>query len=404
MIDQAFAILLIIYPIVAFLGRGTIIFLYSFLFLLIAKLFTEKFRFGKSIKILMFGIVIVSLIIKNYLDILSEKEYFSGAFNLNSISIYAITMITIMTAMYIFSDIHRLKNIFTTVQKYNLIILLEVIIAQIIIAFKYITGSGFTYGNGLRYFNGTYSSSSPHPFAYAMILMVIVVEWLYIVRKNSILLILYIVPILATIVSGARTPTGALIIIFLSIRMFKNKSQKSSNTLVTLIVTCSIVALSLVFYNYFAKFIFNSVFIQKFTTAAKTSDVSSGRDIFWQICFNSFNNDFNVWQKLFGRGIYYTMLINKKGYNLLIWAHSDFLDILISYGLIVLIFYIVLYVRFFYKLFVNGKNKIMLCGLFLAFIFLSTFNGIVPYTSFIGVFCYISILLYSLNNLNITNI
>lgn len=397
MIDQGIAILLILYPMVVFLGRGSTMFLYSFLFLLIAKLFTEKIRFGKLIKISLTGILIISLIIRNYLGILDEKVYFSGAFNLKSISIYAITMITIMATMYIFADIHRLKNIYTTVQKYTSIILLEVIISQIIIVYKFVSGSAFTYSNGLRNFTGTYPSAGPHPFAYAMIFMVIVIEWLYLVRKNSMLLILYIVPILATILSGARTPTGALIIIFLSIRLFKNRSQKSNNSLVTLIALCGVILFTLIFYNHITKFIFDSAFIQKFTTAAKTSDVSSGRDIFWGICFNAFKNDFNIWQKLLGRGIYYTMLINKKGYNMLIWAHSDFLDILISYGLIFLIFYVVLYIRFFYKLFINSRNKIMVCGLFLGFIVLSTFNGIVNYTFFVGVFFYISMLILSLN-------
>jgi hypothetical protein len=400
MIDQAIAILLILYPLVVFLGRGCTIFMYSFLILLIAKLFIEKFYFGKLIRILILSIIVISLIIKNYLGILGESDYFnSTTLNLNSITMYAITMIVIMLIMYIFPDIDRLKDIYSIIYKYNLIILFEVIISQIIIGYKFITGSAYTVGNGVRFFNGTYTSSSPHPFAYAMIFMVIIVEWVYIIRKNSILLILNIVPLLTSIISGARVPTGAIIIIFISIRLFKNKRQKFINPLISLVGIISIILFTLIFYKNIIQFIFNSAFIQKFITSAKTSDVTSGRDIFWQLCFNAFNSDFNILQKLLGRGIFYTVLINKKGYNMAIWAHQDFLDILISYGLIFLIIYAFLYIRFFYKLSVNSSNKMMLIGLFLGFILLSSLNGIVNYPFFVGVFCYISIFIITLNNL-----
>ena len=91
---------------------------------------------------------------------------------------------------------------------------------------------------------------------------------------------------------------------------------------------------------------------------------------------------------MFGHGIHYSVIINMYNVNSPIWGHSDFIDILISYGMLMLAIYIVMYVRYFIKLWSIGGNGLLMMVFFLGMILLSIFNGVINYTVFISVIAF----------------
>jgi hypothetical protein len=394
MLDTLIAMLLLIYPITIFLAKGGKLALYSFLILLCIKVLKEKLPIGKIIVTLVFCIIGY-----NFIKIYEQKDQFGESLNISSISSYAIAMMTIIMIMYIFSDFSRIEGIYRYIYTRNIFVLFQVVISQIIIVILVVTGKGYQFTWEGKYFVGLFDT--PHPYGYSMILMVIIVEWLYIIRKDYWIIGLNIVPIITTVLSGARTPTIILIFTFLMMRLMK-KERNYKIQLFNLVLACIILTLIICFYKDILDSIMNSSFIQKFEYASSTgSGISSGRDKFWKVLINTYINEFSVTKKLFGNGIYSTMLINKSKIGLEIWAHSDFIDILISYGLVLFLIFVFFYTRFFYMLLINTDYKAIVITLFIGFIFISSMNGIVNYPNFIGVFCYVLFFTEALRNLKL---
>jgi hypothetical protein len=393
MLDTLIGMVLLVYPITVFLAKGGSIILYSLLILLSLKVLKESVPTGKIIYTLIFCIVGY-----NFIKINEQKDYFGGALNHTAISSYAVTIIVIIMIIYMFSDFGRIETIYNFLYKRNIIILAQVIVSQLVILIMIITGKGYYFATEGRYFVGPFDT--PHPYGYAMILMIIVIEWLYVIRKSHFILGLAILPIITSLLSGARTPAIFLLIIFLMMRLTK-KERSINIKLFNLILVCIALTLSICFYKYISNSIMNSAFIEKFIYTFSKGNVSSGRNIFWNVLINTYLNEFDVLKKLFGNGIFSTMIINNRAIGMKIWAHSDFLDILISYGLVLLLIYIFLYVRFFYKLFIHARNKMLILSIFLGFIFLSAINGIANYSFIIGIFCYISFFIRDINNMEL---
>lgn len=344
----------------------------------------------KKIIGLLIGLIIVGLAIYNYN--ISKAYFYMDLENLNvggNIQ-YAIRALTFLIMLYIFSDTDILNNIYENFKNYSNFILIEVIIAQLDILYLLISGKGYSSMWGLKVFIGRYVT--PHPYGYSMIIMVIIIEWLIMQQKDKRLLLLYILPFLTSFLTGARTPLIAMLILFLSIRFFKREVKfKREIKFKTLIIIIFGFFILIVISPIIFRFIVNSNIIDKFLMSLQNNDITSGRSGFWKTLLLTYVNQFTIIEKLFGHGINYPSLINMITINHDIWAHSDFIDILISYGLIFVIIYTIFYLRYFYKLKKMGTNTLMVISLLLVYMFLSIGNGIINYNHFILSIGYLSI-------------
>ncbi len=86
----------------------------------------------------------------------------------------------------------------------------------------------------------------------------------------------------------------------------------------------------------------------------KIEALSSGRLIWWKIDLNQFLSS-NVFYKIFGHGFDYVYKINYQYYGLYIFAHNDYIMLLLSMGIIGLSFYLLLFGRFLKIFFVSIK-------------------------------------------------
>nr|WP_274601352.1 O-antigen ligase family protein [Clostridium paridis] len=114
--------------------------------------------------------------------------------------------------------------------------------------------------------------------------------------------------------------------------------------------------------------------IEKTIRTSTAGGFTSGRNVFWRYLIDYYVNKFTIFEKLFGSGMDITVFINETYYKMAIWAHNDFIQVLLSYGLIGVLLYIVILLKS-----IKTINLWILSG----FIFLAVFNGLFNYHLFI---------------------
>lgn len=153
-------------------------------------------------------------------------------------------------------------------------------------------------------------------------------------------------------------------------------------------------------------FVFNSAMMSKFnaTSYSKNSyfdylgTISNGRSVFWEADIISFSKA-NLMNKFFGNGFNYVYDINYKAFGGLVWAHNDFIQILLSHGLLMLILYISK-IKNSFKL-VNKKIKAPYFIVFVIWLFNAIFN--MYYTYFCAMISLPFLIISIKSNSKITN-
>lgn len=113
----------------------------------------------------------------------------------------------------------------------------------------------------------------------------------------------------------------------------------------------------------------NSSMLDKFSFVSSGGNMAanaldgftSGRSLFWTVDLNAFSEG-NIIQIFLGRGFDYVYDLNASTVNQRIWAHNDFIHLLLGGGLFAFGLYINIIYRFFKKMFKDqGRlNKLML--------------------------------------------
>lgn len=388
MIDKLISILLIASTIGIFIGKKTELLVFSLILLVFIKVLKEKKFLDKWVILL---VIIIG--VYNYIKVSQYFELGYSYLNQDGVIQYMIRLVGIISILQIFSYKKYVGNIYMYIKKLNNILLISIIIAQIYLIYLLISGKGFVEVWGLRNFVG--ASYSPHIYSYTLILMVTVIEWLYITIRDKRIFLLYFIPILTAFLSGARTPIISMALIIIATRFIKNK-KKNNIKYITLFSVIIISIFIILFSKQIYEYMIGSNLVEKFISTKNSGNFTNGRTFYWGNSLSYFINT-NIINKMLGCGIYYTVLINKYTANLEIWAHSDIVDILVSYGMIMLIIYIISYIKYFRFLFKlqNYKKRIFL--IMLSLVLLITTNGFVNYTVILPVLCFISIIEYHIN-------
>ena len=195
-------------------------------------------------------------------------------------------------------------------------------------------GYSYNYNWGGTFYHGT--NSMPHTLAYLMIITVIYTIILSIIERNRIYCLFALVPLYCIFISGVRIallPTGILLFIIIDVFISKRTKSKFIRFLKALIVC-------VIFVTLFYDKILSSNMIAKILKRHTTGVVTSGRLEVWVYLFNNFKKSAFNW--IFGMGdqtVYTLNTLNPK-YHSSIWAHSDFVQILVGKGLFCLVGYI----------------------------------------------------------------
>ena len=84
--------------------------------------------------------------------------------------------------------------------------------------------------------------------------------------------------------------------------------------------------------------------------------LSNGRTVFWAADLKSFIDDYSFAEKILGRGFSWIKDVNYSITGHRLWAHNDFINLLLSVGIFGLIVYFIVLIGFFRKI----KNKKLL--------------------------------------------
>lgn len=394
MLNKIIAIVLLLTPASIFFAKGTMGFLIILTSLLILDIVKEKKIVGKLI-----GILLISIVVFNFNKIKPYFIYNIKFIDINSTAEYGIRVISFMSIVYFFSNVDKVELVYKNFVKYSNILLIEVIISQINLIYLFISGKGYSETWGLNNFIGPYLT--PHTYAYSLIIMLIIIEFLVLLKRSNKLLLLYVFPLFSSLFCGARTPIVMMWVVFIAIRKFKTSNIviKKRFKIKNILIFIGVCIISLLLSNMIIDLVMNSNIITKFIETFNDQKFDNGRTDYWRICIDYYLKS-DIIYKLLGNGIYCTVLAIKESLGYEIWAHSDWIDILNSYGIIVILAYLGLYVRYFLNLKKWTNVKCMMNLLGAVFIFLSTYNGIINYTHFLFVFCYISILVVKCKQCN----
>lgn len=307
--------------------------------------------------------------------------------NVKDLNMYCMSLFLLVLIIGFITNEENYVYLSSFIFRRKKILLCEVIIIEFVELLYLITGKGFVSRWDGSYFSGNYDT--PHPFAYYMILIILIIAYLYNTYKNYFVNFLLVIPITLILLTGARTPTiGGLAIA--AIIYYKYIPKKLMLTITALI------SLFLLFGN--KEVLINKLsfipLVQKFMTTSSTNSLLNGRDKFWSFVLDSFMGS-NLHNQILGHGIYYSKVINFYNYGMLIWAHNDFLDITTSFGILGLLICIYCWIRYF--LYLGNKNGFFSLGLAGIYFLLSFTNGTINYTHFFLTYFYLLILKESIN-------
>lgn len=229
-----------------------------------------------------------------------------------------------------------------------------VILINFIEGFLLITRRGYSYhfSWGGTFFHGT--NNMPHTLACLMIVTLFFVCILIRYTEKRRYILGAIIPFLAIFASGARSLL--LVSVFpmlLIIDMVFTKKQKSIFFKI-MVVLLILIVIAFIFRNE----ILTSDLWNKILIKQDSGNNSSGRLYMWSDLINRYIHSYNPIKYLFGQGDYMTYYYNSVNplVHVNVWAHNDFLQILVGKGALGLFFYIYALVRCGSNIFKNNKN------------------------------------------------
>ncbi len=86
-------------------------------------------------------------------------------------------------------------------------------------------------------------------------------------------------------------------------------------------------------------------------------NLSNGRSAFWKVDINAYRH-FSIDKLLFGNGFNYVYELNKREMNNAIWAHNDFINLLLGFGAVGTLIYVACIVALIVFVMFKGKCKI----------------------------------------------
>lgn len=242
-------------------------------------------------------------------------------------------------------------------------------------AFSFLLPFCYKYGwGGGRYFTSfTTDSFEIAPVAMFMLALNIL---LFSFDKNKVKALTYsAVPLACVFAAGTRTYLIVVMLEFiLLLRMIIEKPIAFWVVLAGVLLACFYIAAATNIGQKFESAMFETtdvnVFLEVFT---------NGRSEFWQVDLKAFLSS-DWFTKLFGHGFSYVYELNLNAIGMRLYAHNDFLNVLLNFGIIGLLVYLASFFPIMSCMKRIGRVSWGLCGLFFVmWLFNAFFNMIYVY-------------------------
>ena len=187
----------------------------------------------------------------------------------------------------------------------------------------------------------------------------------------------YVLPLYFISISRARTFLApATVILFLYV--YLNYQKKTKRYIIYII---AIAAFVIVFphTSMYAKFIATS-------QGNYYGGIMNSRDIFWKADINDYISEYSIIEKILGKGFSWVRTINQRVTGGRIWAHNDFINVLLSVGIVGEFIYFGLFWGILSKIDIKlNKYLLLVYALLPAF-----FNGLYDYFPLVLSFVFIA--------------
>lgn len=234
--------------------------------------------------------------------------------------------------------------------------------------------SSFIVVNNVRSFVG--ACGQPHRFAATAIFALISVYIEFCHSRKKQVFILALLPILSSYLCGARTYliVAAFFALFVLLKHFIKKRHRKF----FLIVGICLAAL-LAFYVTLLRQKNLSSYSYQIENYGYLHFLTSGRSTFWEIDLREFFKE-PFMKLLLGCGYNFVYDTNLEFYNIALWAHNDYINVLLANGFLGLFFYIYCFVSFAAKAYKKGgRHKLFLAMFVFAIFFNAMFNMVYTY-------------------------
>lgn len=307
-------------------------------------------------------------------------------YNFNDIFYFPMWVLFLMYLTKNYDIIKRLciekkKYLIKVIFFWNIIVLISMFIPS---SYSNSWGGGFYFSSFSR---------GAHRFAGCCIYIIILVSIMYEVIKDKQILLYSILPILGVCLCGARTYLGILAGFLISLWY---KKCKSKTKFFVTVIPLSIIFIALVMISPMAdKFIAT----QNVGNFDAIGSFTNGRTVFWEADIKAFN-DSNFINRLLGNGFDFVYIVNTQAIYTPIWAHNDFINILLNFGYVGLFVYIYVYLKFSIKFLRKEKIRgVLKIGYYFIWFFNAMFNMVYTYTCSTLFIPFLLIMLSNKNNL-----
>lgn len=248
-------------------------------------------------------------------------------YNSNELFYYPFAIIFLIYSSFTLDDVY---DYFINDQRYiKFIIILWSLIVFISV---FVSSSWTSSWGGARYF-GSFCQSIWRLAPTAVFIGCLSIAYMNILKKKKYFYFL-IIPMFCFLMGGSRTYLIVGVLMFLLGWYYFSKTKRG--------FYISLIPLFL----FLLLMIGHSSMIDKFNAVSYSNNsyfdfwgtLTSGRSIFWEADLVAFSN-LNFINKLLGNGLNFVYIVNYNAIDGLIWAHNDFIQCLLSHGLVGLSLY-----------------------------------------------------------------
>ncbi|MDB8570641.1 hypothetical protein [Turicibacter sanguinis] len=261
------------------------------------------------------------------------------------------------------------------------------IVSNIILFLSFFNPTSYytSWGENGRYFKGL----TVMPQVMASISLLILLMTIYFFKNNTHIkyqFLLYIIPIISILATGARSYLIPLIFVLLG---YFIKNFGYIKTLLIVILASPLIISVFLKSSIYGKFLYvlefeysNSLF----------SSLTSGRSDVWINCFNHYISEYSIIEKLIGSSFDNVYSIINHYTSMNIWAHNDIVNTLMSSGLVGVFIYLYTFMDMKKIFMINNSKKISFLLFLITFSCIMLTNGLfVSITSTFAILLYILI-------------
>lgn len=207
------------------------------------------------------------------------------------------------------------------------------------------------------------------------------------IKNNFMSFAYFILPSYAVLQSGSRIYLLSVLVLWFTFYKYCLNNKTIKMILLPLVMICMVY----IFLNsgIYAKMMNPSAY----GDLVGIAKVTNGRSDFWSIDLHQFSRG-SLLDIFLGGGFDYSARLNLKYYGIYIWAHNDFIEVLLSVGIVGIIIYLFATTKMVKSLFRNCEmiNVIMIFGYYFGVAFM---NGFFPYQHYVysflllELFCFI---------------